>query len=123
MPDNEELFVSQSDRRILLPDRGGITDFDHYKSVLKKDNYNILKRIIENKYNNPFPQNILFIIFITILNAGFSAMVIFPERIKNYQKLFSESKTDKKERDIHTRFYRIVGLIVMFMILYASIRT
>ena len=61
MPDNEELFVSQSDRRILLPDRAGITDFDHYKSVLKKDNYNILKRIIENKYNNPFPQNIYYL--------------------------------------------------------------
>lgn len=122
MPDNEEVLVCQSDRRLIIPSRGGMTDFDHYKAVLEKDNYNILKRVIENKYSNPLPQNILFMIFITILNAGFSALIVFPEQVRGYYKLICSREMKGKEKYIQTRLYRIIGTLFLIIIFYACIR-
>lgn len=125
MPNNEEVLVSQAERKIIFPAREGVTDFDHYKEVMEKQNYNILKRTIENKYTNYLPQNILFLVFIIVLNASFSAMIIFPEKVRVYKKLVANSieNQEKQKKNYNSRrIYQLIGIFSLLVILYACIR-
>lgn len=116
----EEVIINQKEKIIFVPDRGGITDFDHYKKVFDKKSNRIISKVIETKTKSTLPQNILVIIFIGVLNSGFASMIVYSEKVQEYKNIFIQSEQkERKESTLWKNRYKVVGIICI-MILFCA---
>lgn len=116
----EEIYINQTEETIYVPDREGMTDFDHYKKVFDKKSNRIISKILDYKTKSLLPQNILSMLFIVTLNSGFASMIVYSEKIHKYKNLFFNFEGKKKKNGmIRYRKYQVIGIICMFVLLAA----